>query len=187
MGFRDRFFGRAAQRPPSTDNLAQIETAAQTFLSEFDLLPSGQAGICLKPAPAPNGSGGDSLQASIDIPAGFQSVTDDLGFTWLIATNENFGELVQRVGALCEQVIQGESANQLLCVVFGFVPRVLPGEGAVRMVFLPRRGKWYPFAPTSGLSRNNELELRSGSLSKGILAVESDLTQWLALWNIPVS
>ena len=187
MGFRDRFFGRTAQRPPSTDNLAQIETAAPTFLSELDLLPSGQAGICLKPAPAPNGSGGDSLEASIDIPAGFQSAIDDLGFTWLIATNENFGELVQRVGALCEQVIQGESANRLLCVVFGFVPRVLPGEGAVRMVFLPRRGTWYPFAPTSGSDRNSELELRTKSLVRCSLQIESDFAHWQALWDLPVS
>jgi len=187
VGFRDRFFGRTAQRPPSTDNLAQIETAAPTFLSELDLLPSGQAGICLKPAPAPNGSGGDSLEASIDIPAGFQSVTDDLGFTWLIATNENFGELVQRVGALCEQVIQGESANRLLCVVFGFVPRVLPGEGAVRMVFLPRRGTWYPFAPTSGSDRNGELELRIRLLLEGPLSLEANLERWLALWSPPIN
>jgi len=67
------------------------------------------------------------------------------------------------------------------------VPRVLPGEGAVRMVFLPRRGTWYPFAPTSGSDRNSELELRTKSLVRCSLQIESDFAHWQALWDLPVS
>jgi hypothetical protein len=74
----------------------------------------------------------------------------------------------------------------LLCAVFGFVPQSPPGEGDVRIVYLLKRGTFYPFAPRDGHRRDNELELRIRSFVDGDLPIEKDLTQWMALWDLPV-
>ena len=55
------------------------------------------------------------------------------------------------------------------------------------MVYLLKQGTFYPFAPTSGSQRNNELELRVRSFLDKDLPIEKDLARWMALWNLPVN
>jgi len=54
------------------------------------------------------------------------------------------------------------------------------------MVFLPRRGTWYPFAPIGAPGRNNELELSIRSFLDTGLPIEKDLSRWMALWGLPI-
>jgi hypothetical protein len=54
------------------------------------------------------------------------------------------------------------------------------------MVYLLKQGTFYPFAPTGNQQRDNELELRVRSFLEGDLAMEKDLSRWMALWNVPV-
>ena len=54
-------------------------------------------------------------------------------------------------------------------------------------MYLYKRGTFYPFAPagSGSRSRDNLLELQVRDLLAGEIAVEKDLTKWLALWGAP--
>jgi hypothetical protein len=55
------------------------------------------------------------------------------------------------------------------------------------MVYLYKRGTFYPFAPApgGGEQRDNVLELRVRDLLAGELPLESDLSRWFAIWGAP--
>ncbi len=76
--------------------------------------------------------------------------------------------------------------NQLLCSMFGFADE----EGANRLylVYLYKRGTFYPFAPVADgdEKRDNELELRVRGVLGSDLPIEADLTRWFPLWGVPI-
>jgi hypothetical protein len=77
---------------------------------------------------------------------------------------------------------------QLLCSVFGFVPGPDASNDAraFSLVYLYKRGTFYPFAPLTGEHRDNELELRIKAIVGGDLPFEPDLSRWFPLWDAPL-
>jgi hypothetical protein len=67
--------------------------------------------------------------------------------------------------------------------VFGFGS----GDRPCHLVYLYKRGTFYPFAPRPGERRDNELELQVRAAVGGELPIESDLSRWFALWGVPIS
>ena len=62
------------------------------------------------------------------------------------------------------------------------------GSGtAAYLVYLYKRGTFYPFAPTGHERRDTELEFRLRSLLEGDLKIEPELDRWFPLWDLPVS
>lgn len=190
MGLRDTLFGRTKQVAPQLDNLFALPTAALTLQTELELVSSGEAGLCFK-----SGSGEATLATDDDIKEllNFQEddnkvtfTTDDLGFKWLVVDDADITSLVTRIHSANTTMVEHGFGPRLLCAVFGFVPQTPPGEGSVRLVYLLKQGTFYPFAPTGNNQRDNELELRVRSFLEGDLAMEKDLSRWMALWNVPV-
>jgi hypothetical protein len=62
--------------------------------------------------------------------------------------------------------------------------RVLPSSAY--LVYLFKRGTFYPFVPQGKERRNLEEELKLKSLVAGDLTVEADLDRWFPLWDLPV-
>lgn len=60
-----------------------------------------------------------------------------------------------------------------------------PGRRAY-LVYLYKRGTFYPFCPAGGEQRDNELELRLRGVLEGELPVEADLARWFPLWGLPL-
>ena len=54
------------------------------------------------------------------------------------------------------------------------------------LVYLFKRGTFYPFVPTGHEQRSTEEEFRLRSLVAEDLQVESDLDRWFPLWDLPV-
>ena len=54
------------------------------------------------------------------------------------------------------------------------------------LVYLFKRGTFYPFVPDGHEQRNTEQELKLKSLVADDLAVEPDLDRWFPLWDLPV-
>jgi hypothetical protein len=190
VGLRDTLFGRTKQVAPQLDNLFALPTAALTLQTELELVSSGEAGLCFK-----SGSGEATLATDDDLKEllNFQEdnnkvtfTTDDLGFKWLVIDDADITSLVTRIHSANTTMVEHGFGPRLLCAVFGFVPQTPPGEGSVRMVYLLKQGTFYPFAPTGNQQRDNELELRVRSFLEGDLAMEKDLSRWMALWNVPV-
>jgi hypothetical protein len=57
----------------------------------------------------------------------------------------------------------------------------------VYLVYLAKRGTFYPFAPTGKEKRDTELELRLRSILGNDLPVEADLSNWFPIWDLPIS
>jgi len=190
VGLRDSLFGRTKQVAPNLDNLFALPTAALTLLTQLDLVPSGEAGLCFK-----SGSGeseittDDDIKQLLDFDETTNKVTlttDNLGFEWLVVHDPDFEALVTRVHAANTSMVEHGLGPRLLCAVFGFIPKSPPGEGAVRMVYLLKQGTFYPFAQTGPDQRNNELELRVKAFLGTDLPLEANLSRWMALWDVPV-
>ena len=86
-----------------------------------------------------------------------------------------------------------DSGLQLLCSVVGFHhgdgDGAGDGAGAERLglVYLYKRGTFYPFAPLpgSGERRDNALELQVRAALGSDLRVEQDLGRWFPIWGAP--
>ena len=53
------------------------------------------------------------------------------------------------------------------------------------MVYLYKRGTFYPFAPLPGQRRDNALELQLRGVIGVDLKIEKDLTRWFPVWGAP--
>ena len=65
------------------------------------------------------------------------------------------------------------------------------GPGTVRsstafLVYLFKRGTFYPFVPTGAEKRDTEQEFRLKSLLADDLEIEADLSRWFPLWDLPI-
>ena len=54
------------------------------------------------------------------------------------------------------------------------------------LVYLFKRGTFYPFVPDGHEQRDTEQELKLKSLVADDLTVETDLDRWFPLWDLPV-
>ena len=54
------------------------------------------------------------------------------------------------------------------------------------LVYLFKRGTFYPFVPDGHEKRDTEQELKLRSLVSDDLTVETDLNRWFPLWDLPV-
>ena len=53
------------------------------------------------------------------------------------------------------------------------------------LVYLYKRGSWYPFAPTGQDRRDNATELQIKSLLATDLRLEQDLARWFPVYGAP--
>jgi len=195
MGLLDTILGRTKAVPPKLDSLFALPSAAVTLQIQAGLVSTGTAGVCWKP---PAGQAPSDVQAELTklldlddqdptTPA-LRSVEDDLGFRWLIIAGDGFDDLVTQAHQINTLLVEAGWGAQLLCTVFGLAPA--PGADAsaqaAYLVYLFKRGTFYPFCPTSHDRRDNENELRLKATIGADLPFESDLSRWMALWGLPL-
>ena len=195
MGLFDTLLGRTKQVAPNLDALFALPSAAVTLEIQAGLVTSGHAGVCWKP---PAGQAPADVQAELEklldlddtdpSTPSLRSVEDDLGYRWLLVDGESIDDLVTRIHQINSLLAEGGWGPQLLCSVFGLDPG--PGADTTAkktfLVYLYKRGTFYPFCPNGATSRDNEAELRVRSVLGSDLPIESDLGRWMALWGLPV-
>ena len=194
MKFLDALLGRSKPVPARLDALFALPSAAVTLETEAGFVPSGQAGVCFKPV----------VEASFDQMQGDMSqllnmlktqreldlkeLDDNLGYHWVVITNPDIEGLVTDVHMVNSSLQDAGFGPQLLCSVFGFKPAPSASRPqSVYLIYLYKRGSFYPFAPLDGEKRNNELELHLKSILEKDLKAEPDLTRWFPVWGVPVS
>ena len=195
VGLFDTLLGRTKQITPNLDALFALPSAAVTLELQSGLVSTGSAGVCWRP---PAGQASADVQDEISkllemddqdpsTPA-LRSVEDDLGYRWLLVDGESLDDLVTRAHQANSLLKESGWGPQLLCTVFGFLPKAGADASAVPsyLVYLFKRGTFYPFCPTGPDSRDNEAELRLRAVLTGDLPLESDLGRWMALWGLPV-
>jgi hypothetical protein len=187
--FLDALLGRSKPKQPKLDALFGVTGAAVTLEVSAGLKPTGQAAVCFKPA---SGEGfavaDDELRGLLDLAVKEAGSTvriedDRFGYRWVVLGDPDLEDLVTSVHLVNSTLEQHGFGPQLLCSVFGFGS----GDRPCHLVYLYKRGTFYPFAPRPGERRDNELELQVRAAVGGELPIESDLTRWFALWGVPIS
>jgi hypothetical protein len=196
VGLLDILRGRTQPIQPDLDALFSLPSAAITLETQAGLVTSGHAGVCWRP---PAGQAPAEAQAEVEkilaldsadpSTPSLRAVDDELGYRWLLVDGSGFDDLATRVHQVNTLLVENGWGTQLLCSAFGLVPAADADTSAKRLwlVYLFKRGTFYPFCPDGELSRDNEAELRLRAVLGSDLPLESDLGRWMALWNLPVA
>lgn len=201
MGFLDALLGRTKPAQPNLDHLFGLPGAQITLQAGEGMQPTGQAAVCFKPASAQ--SFADTEKELVELlnldeagsdptaaKATLSSQEDEFGYRWVIVESTDFSSLVTRVHLVNSTLEEHGWGPQLLCSVFPFhpvTPRAAGTASVMYLVYLYKRGTFYPFVPTSGEHRDNEMELRLQTELADDLAMEKDLDHWFPIWKLPLT
>jgi hypothetical protein len=200
VGLWETVTGRSKPKRANLDALFLVPSAAITLRTAAGLVPTGDGSVCYRAA---SGAGFHQtqddavalLEGTSDAPA-VQTTEDEFGFTWLqvhrdaIAPEgpDGSGDL-DEMTSLCTDLhavnttleAQGFGPG-LLC---SLVPFADPTGRRVGLVYLYKRGTFYPFAPSGPQQRDNLLELQVRDALRAELPIEPELSGWMALWGAP--
>ncbi|MFI9204158.1 hypothetical protein [Streptomyces sp. NPDC053048] len=192
MGFLDVILGRSKPVPPDLDQLFALPSAALTLQAGAGFVPTGLGSVCFASV---EGGAFDrvrqDVRALLDADTGRGGVPvefgqDPYGYTWLLARQpaEDTAALVNDLHAVNTLLREGGFGPQLLCSLMGFRDA---GQRPLAIVYLYKRGTFYPFAPLPGAAdrRDNGLELQVRGLLDGELRIEKDLGRWFPVWGAP--
>ena len=173
--------------PPAGQSAADVQHEIASLLD----IPDNPADAGQPTAEAaPEAQGASSPVAAAGAPAAgaLSQAEDSYGYRWLLLDDADVEDLVNRVHLVNSTLSDNGWGPQLLCSVFGVVPGADADTSArpFYLVYLFKRGTFYPFAPVGKERRDNELELRVQSLVGSDLPVEPDLSRWFPLWDLPV-
>jgi hypothetical protein len=201
MGFIDALFGRTKPAQPNLDRLFGLTGARLTLEAAEGVVPSMEAGVCFKPATGQDFAstekefndllGLDDRGTLNGTRAKLAESSDAFGYRWVVLSSDEFDSLVTSVHLVNSTLQDHGWGPTLLCSVFGFHPgpdSVSPGVPRhLYLVYLYKRGAFYPFVPTGNEKRDNEVELRLKTELANDLTVEADLDRWFPLWELPVT
>ncbi|MFG2300555.1 hypothetical protein [Actinacidiphila glaucinigra] len=190
MGFLDTLLGRSKPVRPDLDQLFGLPSAAVTLEAAAGFRPTGVGSVCF--AAVEGGAFAEvqqDVRALLDMDTGqgavpVESVRDAYGYSWLVVRRpaQDLPILVGDLHAV-NSALEGHGFGpQLLCSLAAFRDE----EGrSLALVYLYKRGSFYPFAPLAGEKRDNPLELQVKALLGNDLRLEEDLGRWFPLWGAP--
>jgi hypothetical protein len=187
MGLREIFTARRRPAPARLDALFALTNAALTLETSMDMRPTGRGGVCFR---AFEGPAFDQTMRDVvalldnDDDPDVELVTDQFGYAWLVAQQQQVSDLVTDLHAVNTSLEAQGFGSGLLCSLVGFRD---PSGRSLGLVYLYKQGTFYPFAPVAGASqqRDNLLEIQVSGLLASELPVERDRGRWMALWDAP--
>ena len=189
MGFLDGLLGRRKPVRPDLDALFAVPAAAVTMQVSLDLVSTGRGAVAFRSA---EGRAFADVEAEVRqlLEAGggprVEVVDDSLGYTWVLVTVDppDAASVVTDLHAINVTLAENGFGPQLLC---SLIPFRDPAGATVGLVYLYKRGTFYPFAPVTGGGerRDNILELRVRDELTRELPLESDLSRWFPVWGAP--
>ena len=187
MGFLDALLGRTKPVPPNLDALFALPSAAITLQAATDFKPTGNGSVCFRAA---EGKAFSDIEKDVrdllnmgDNKTPVEVSSDSYGFTWLVCHHsaDDIEGLVTDLHAVNSSLEEAGFGPHLLCTVLAF----RDSQGPLGLVYLYKRGTFYPFAPRSGQRRDNATELRVRGVLGDDLKIEPELGRWFALWGAP--
>lgn len=191
MGFWTAITGRSKPKQADLDALFLVPSAAITLQTAAGLTPTGSGSVCYRGAAGAGFSQTQDdvlslLEGSADAPS-VQTTRDEYGFTWLEVHRDPAD--LNAIAGLCTDLHGVNTTLEaagfgpgLLCTL---VPFADAAGRRVGLVYLYKKGTFYPFAPTGPQRRDNLLELSVRDTLQGELPVERELSGWMALWGAP--
>jgi hypothetical protein len=210
MSFWRALLGRSQPAKPDLDALFGLPSAALTLRAGVGLTPTGSGSVAFRAA---EGAAFADVERDVTalLNAGgggppVEQATDDYGYTWLVVRApdaEGAGAELQAPGGqgsgdeLVDTDITGlvtdlHAVNStleangygpsLLCSLVGFTDSA---GRSVGLVYLYKRGTFYPFAPREGKRRDNALELQVEAAVGDDLPMEGDRSRWFPVYGAP--
>ncbi|MEV0183004.1 hypothetical protein AB0I54_27455 [Streptomyces sp. NPDC050625] len=192
MGLLDILLGRTKPVAPDLDQLFALPSAAITLEAAAGFTPTGGGAVCFATV---EGAAFEQthreVQALLDADAEragspVELRQDDYGYSWLVSqrTPDQLPQLVNDLHAVNSSMEVNGFGPQLLCSLAGF--RDDSGR-SLALVYLYKRGTFYPFAPRPGGAqrRDNALELQVKAALANDLRIEQDLSRWFPVWGAP--
>lgn len=190
MSLLSTLFG-GTRRPPSRDDqLIALSTAAVTLQAELGLVPTGQAGLVIRPIDSEAYRQAEAdLAGLLDIAgretgATITSRNDAYGYRWVVIADDAIADLVSTAYGVSLQLRDGGFGDQLLAAAFGFA------DSSARHVFWLynfKRAAFYPFVPQpDGATRDTAHELQLVAALGRELPVEVDQARWYPMWAMPL-
>lgn len=192
MGLLDILLGRTKPVAPDLDQLFALPSAAVTLQAAAGFTPTGRGAVCFATV---EGAAFEQthreVQALLDADtdrAGppVELTQDAYGYSWLLShrSPDELPQLVNDLHAVNSSMEVNGFGPQLLCSLAGF--RDDRGR-RLALVYLYKRGTFYPFAPLPGPAerRDNALELQIRAALANDLRIEQDLGRWFPLWGAP--
>ena len=189
MGFLDGLLGRRKPVKPNLDALFAIPSAAITLQVSLDFVSTGEGAVAFRSV---EGRAMADVEAEItelleaDGGPPVRLTVDSYGYTWLVVREEEpeVSAIVTDLHAVNATLSDHGFAPQLLCSI---VPFRDPQGTTLALVYLYKRGTFYPFVPDPGVGerRDNITELKVRDLLDGELPLEADLTRWFPIWGAP--
>ena len=192
MKFLDTLLGRTKPKASNLDALFALPSAAVTLEAGAGLRPTGRAAVAFKPASGQVfAEAGTELAPLLEMAAEqagsqLREENDKYGYRWVVVDDPELEDLIGAVHLVNATLQDRGFGSQLLCSMFGFGDQA--GANRLYLVYLYKRGTFYPFAPApeGGEKRDNELELRVRGILGSDLPIEADLTRWFPLWGVPI-
>jgi PspAB-like protein len=192
MGFLDTLFGRTKPVQPKLDDLFGLPSAAITLQASSGFTPTGSGSVCFRAVEGKTfGDIQKDVRELLDMDAGkpggglpVEVTKDTYGYTWLVSSHmsDEMEALVTDLHAVNSTLVDNGFGPQLLCTLVAFRDE---SERRLALVYLYKRGTFYPFAPLTGERRDNALELQIRGALADDLKIEPDLTRWFPVWGAP--
>jgi hypothetical protein len=192
LGLLDILLGRTKPVAPDLDQLFALPSAAVTLEAAAGFRPTGTGAVCFATV-----EGAAFEQTHREVQALLDADTersgppvelrrDDYGYSWLVSERspEQLPELVNDLHAVNSAMEVNGFGPQLLCSLAAFTD---DGGRRLALVYLYKRGTFYPFAPLPGAAerRDNPLELQMKATLANDLRIEQDLGRWFPVWGAP--
>ncbi len=190
MGFLDALLGRTKPVQPKLDDLFALPSAAITLEAGAGFTPTGSGSVCFRSVEGRSFSDVEKdVRDLLNATSGKEGLPvevtkDTYGFTWLVSSHlsSELDALVTDLHAVNSSLVDNGFGPQLLCTLVAFRDAE---ERRLGLVYLYKRGTFYPFAPLSGERRDNALELQVKGVIGTDLKFEPDLARWFPVWGAP--
>ena len=194
MGILDTLFGRTKPVQPKLDDLFGLPSAAVQLEAATGFKPTGSGSVSFRAAEGrpfadiqkevlelldmDNGKPGAGLPVEV--------TKDSYGYTWLVSNHlsDEVEALVTDLHAVNSALVDNGFGPQLLCTLVAFSD---DSHRRLALVYLYKRGTFYPFAPLNERQqeRDNALEFQVKGVLGDELKIEQDVTRWFPVWGAP--
>jgi hypothetical protein len=188
MGFLDTLFGRTKPVQPKLDDLFALPSAAIQLEASLGFKPTGSGSVSFRAAEGkPFGDVQKEVLELLDMDKGrlpVEVTKDSYGYTWVVSNHmsDEMDALVTDLHAVNSALVDNGFGPQLLCTLVAFADE---NHRRLSLVYLYKRGTFYPFAPRGGNDRDNALEIQVKGMLGDDLRIEQDLTRWFPVWGAP--
>ncbi|GAA4283098.1 hypothetical protein GCM10022261_06290 [Brevibacterium daeguense] len=187
MGFLDAILGRSKPKKANLDDLFALPPAALTMQAATAFVPTGTGGVAFREV-----EGGAFAQVeqesraliAKDPDCKVRQVNDGFGYTWQVITDANAStsNLVTNMHAVNSSLENQGFGPMLLCSTLYFAE---PSGRRAALVYLYKRGTFYPFVQLGPHRRDSALEIQLRGVLSGELEIESDMSKWSPVWDAP--